>query len=101
MKAFVSLGAALYFGLSSHNQYEDLKHSCAPYCPQSLADSVRTKSIVSDVTLVTGAAALGAAFWLYFSAKPQTSATTTSHATTALQVAPAQHGGALRLNVTF
>lgn len=90
-----SLGAALYFGLSSHNQYEDLKRECAPYCPQSSADSVRTKSIVSDVTLITGAAALGAAIWLYFGAKPRTPAST------ALQVTPTRNGGALRLHVTF
>ncbi len=88
----VGLGASLYFGLSSHSQYDDLKATCAPYCARADADSVRTKALLSDIALVGGAAAIGGAAWLYFGAK--------SH-TAAVQVAPTGHGSALRLHVTF
>jgi hypothetical protein len=90
----VALAGSLYFGLSSHSRYEDLKSSCAPACNPSQADSVRSKALVSDVALLTGVAALGAAAWVYFSAAP-------ARPPVALNVEPNAHGAALRFRVAF
>jgi hypothetical protein len=91
----VALGSSLYFGLSSHNQYEDLKSKCAPYCPQSDADSVRSKALISDVALLTSAAAFGAAAWLFFGATPD------RPPAAALKLEPSARGAGLRLHVAF
>jgi hypothetical protein len=91
----VALAGSLYFGLRSHSQYEDLKSSCAPMCNPSQADSVRSKALISDVALITSAAAFGAAAWVYFSSKP-------SQAPVAgLNVEPSRHGADVHLRVTF
>jgi hypothetical protein len=91
----VALGGSLYFGLRSHEQYEDLKASCAPMCNPSQADAVRSNALISDVALLTGAAALGSAAWVYFSARPA------QPSIAAVNVAPSAHGAGVRLRVAF
>ena len=90
----VALGTSLYFGLRAHSQYEDLKSSCAPTCSTAQADSVRTKVLISDVTLLGSAVAIGAAAWLYFGA-------TKIHPTAALYVQPHINGATQRLRLAF
>ena len=90
----VALGTSLYFGLSAHNAYEDLKDHCAPNCRQGQADSVHSKALIADVALGASLVAFGAATWIYFSAKPE-------QAGAAVGVAPTANGASARLRVTF
>ena len=91
----VALGGSLYFGLRSHAQYEDLKTSCAPLCDPKQADSVRSNALISDVALLTSAAAFGAAAWVYFSSGSD------RHLAAALNVQPSEQGAVVRLRVAF
>jgi hypothetical protein len=91
----VALGGSLYFGLRSHDQYESLKASCAPFCNPSQADSVRSKALISDVALLTSVAAFGGAAWLYFGSR------SAQRPAAALNVEPSARGAGLRLRVAF
>ena len=90
----VALGTSLYFGLSAHSQYEDLKASCAPNCSQAQADSVSNKALISDVALGAAAVSLGAGAWFYFSAPGR-------RPLAVLNFAPRADGAALRLRIAF
>jgi hypothetical protein len=91
----VALGSSLYFGLRSHNQYEDLRSKCSPHCAQSEADSVRSKALISDIALLTSGAAFGAAAWLFFSSTPD------RPPVAALNLVPNARGAGLRLHFAF
>lgn len=91
----VALVGSVTFGLRSHQQYEDLKSKCSPYCAQSDADSVRSKALISDIALLTSAAAFGAAAWLFFSATPDRPPVAT------LNLETSARGAGLRLRVAF
>jgi len=89
-----ALGVAVYFDLSSHLKYEDLKSSCAPVCSRADADSVHSRAVIGDVALLASAAAFGAAAWFYFSAKAE-------RPHTALNLEARPGGARLGLRVAF
>ena len=90
-----ALGTSVYFGLSARNQNEDLKASCAPVCTQSQADSVHSKALISDIALLTSAAAFGAAAWVYLSRGPS------QPAVAALSFEPRRDAAAVHLHIAF
>jgi hypothetical protein len=62
----VALGSFAYFGITGKNDLSNLKSSpCAPYCPSSQLDDVKTKLLVADISLGVGVLALGGATIVY------------------------------------
>lgn len=61
------LGVSIGLGVSAQSDADALRNSaCAPRCPSSDLDAVKTKLIVGDVFLGVGIAALGVATVLFF-----------------------------------
>jgi hypothetical protein len=90
----VSLGASLFFGIGAKNRYDELKDDCGSSCTESQADEVKSKALISDVTLIVGVAAIGAAAWIYFSSDK-------SPTKTALGFEPRLDGARARLQFQF
>ena len=64
--ALVATGAIL--ALSVGGDYDNLKKTCAPSCPESSYSSLRTRQQVGDVLIIVGAAAAaGGAVWYFLS----------------------------------
>jgi hypothetical protein len=61
----LALGA-LVVGLNAQAKFDELEDLCAPGCPQSDTDSVKTRALASDVLWGTAAAAAVTAGILYF-----------------------------------
>lgn len=61
----LALGA-LVVGLNAQAKFDELEDLCAPGCPQSDVDSVKTRALASDVLWGTAAAAAVTAGILYF-----------------------------------
>lgn len=62
----VALGSFSYFAVTGSEHQDELRASCAPRCTDAEADSVRSKYLVADISLVVGLAALGTGGYLYF-----------------------------------
>lgn len=65
--ALVSWGVFAALGSS---QQSDLESTCKPNCSSSEVDSVRTKYLIADVSLITGIVGLGAGVALYVLSQP-------------------------------
>lgn len=65
--ALVSWGVFAALGSS---QQSDLESTCKPNCASSDVDSVRTKYLIADVSLITGIVGLGAGVVLYVMSQP-------------------------------
>jgi hypothetical protein len=63
----LALGVFGVFGVTAANDYRALDRECAPECPSSRVDGVRTRFLVADVALVVGVVTgvAGAAVWLF------------------------------------
>jgi hypothetical protein len=72
--SIVSLGAALYFGVSGKKEYDRLDKACAPTCRESQTQEGRRNYILADVTLGIGIAAGAAAVWVYFAQRDKPAA---------------------------
>lgn len=73
----VAVGVGAVVGITALGDRSDLKdRNCAPYCPQSDVDSIRTKFIVSDITVGVGIVAVGAAVVLWLTHKTEAPVTT-------------------------
>jgi hypothetical protein len=60
----VALGGATYFGLSAKSDLDGLDATCSPHCTQAQTQPGRTESLLFDVSLGVGAAAIaGALVW--------------------------------------
>ena len=90
----LSLGGAVYFGVSAKRRYDQLETECAPRCSSAQGDSVRSKMLLSDVALATSVVALGASAWVFFSARAEPGAV-------ALSLEPRGDGGQFRLRLRF
>ena len=90
----VSLGSAVYFGVSAKRRYDQLETECAPHCSGAQGDSVRSKMLLSDLALATSVVALGASAWIFFSARTEPS-------TVAVSLEPRRDGGQLQLRLRF
>jgi hypothetical protein len=77
----LGLGSFAFFGLTGKSQQSDLKGSCAPYCTDSDTSPLRTKFLIANISLVTGAVALGAAAVIALVGSSSTSSTSGSTAT--------------------
>jgi hypothetical protein len=55
------LGSFAVFGLWGRNDEDKASHTCKPNCTPDVADAIRTKYVVADVSLAVGLVALGAA----------------------------------------
>jgi hypothetical protein len=63
--ALAAFASAIVFGAMGRSDLDAL-HRCSPYCSDSDVDTLRTKMIVTDVTLAIGTVATGVAAWLFF-----------------------------------
>ncbi|MBS2015541.1 MAG: hypothetical protein JST00_21825 [Deltaproteobacteria bacterium] len=54
----LAIGGFAVLGATSKSDLDGLKTSCAPYCAQSDLDSVKSRMLVADILLGTGAVAL-------------------------------------------
>jgi hypothetical protein len=83
------------FYLSSDSDVSHLRSTCAPTCPSSDVDSVRTRLTVSYVSLGVGIASAGfATTWFFFSRGSKKESA-------ALSVVPAPGGGSASLRVSY
>lgn len=62
--AGMALVAGAYLGLSGRSSASDLRESCAPACNPSDVSTVRTRLVVADLTMLTGALCAGATAWV-------------------------------------
>lgn len=62
----LALSSFAYFELKASSDVSDLRSTCAPYCPASEIDAVRSKLVVANVSLGVGVTALGVAGLLWF-----------------------------------
>lgn len=68
----VAVGVGAVVGITALGDRSDLKdRNCAPYCPQGEVDSIRTKFIISDITVGVGIVAVGAAVVLWLTHKTE------------------------------
>jgi hypothetical protein len=74
----LALGSFAYFGLTSKNDLQSLRSSCAPYCDQSKLDDVKSRMLVADVSLGVGIVALGLAVVAFATHGSSSHATTTA-----------------------
>ena len=61
----VVLATSAYLGLTGRQQLSDLRSSCAPACADSQVGPVRTRLVVSDVTLGVGLVGAALAAYLF------------------------------------
>lgn len=57
---------SLIFGIAAKSQESDLKSTCAPDCSREEVDTMRTKYLVSDISLGVGVVALAAGAYFFF-----------------------------------
>jgi hypothetical protein len=73
--AHVSIdGVVVYFGLSALDESSHLRTTCAPTCDPSDVSEIKTKNVISGISLGVGLVAIGvAAYWLAtsFSSTPE------------------------------
>jgi hypothetical protein len=62
--AGLALVAGAYLGLSGRSSASDLRETCAPACRPSEVSTVRTRLVIADLTMLTGAFCAGATAWL-------------------------------------
>jgi hypothetical protein len=62
----VAVGSFATFAILGQEQYSDLEERCAPGCDPADSDSVRTKFLIADVSMVVAALAYGGAASFYF-----------------------------------
>jgi hypothetical protein len=94
--SLASIGVSIGLGISAQSDADGLRASaCAPRCPSSDLDPVRTKLIVSDVLLGVGVVGLGVATWLFF-ARPGGDSPKA-----ALSVGPTPGGANATMRITF
>ena len=68
----VAAGVGAVVGITALGDRSDLKdRNCAPYCPQGDVDAIRTKFIISDITVGVGIVAVGAAVVLWLTHKTE------------------------------
>jgi hypothetical protein len=72
--ALAGLASATTFGLIASSDLDRLRDRCAPRCPVSELDDVRTKALVADVSLVVAGVSGALAVWLFLKREPPTSA---------------------------
>jgi hypothetical protein len=61
----VALGGFAYFGLQALSDAHRLRQTCAPYCEQADIDAVKTKNLLSGVSLGVGIVTVGIGTWLF------------------------------------
>jgi hypothetical protein len=67
----VALGSFAYFGLNALDQSSTLRETCAPSCDPSDVSAIKTKNVISGLSLGVGLLSLGAAvYWLLTSSPP-------------------------------
>ncbi len=68
----VAVGVGAVIGITALGDRSSLKdRNCAPYCPQGDVDAIRTKFIISDITVGVGIVAVGAAVVLWLTHKTE------------------------------
>jgi hypothetical protein len=79
----LGMGSFAYFAVTSTQEYENLRSTCAPHCSESQTDPVERKQLVADLSLTAGVVGLASAligvlihvFTDYESVEPGTEAT--------------------------
>jgi len=65
------LASFAYFGLSGLSLQHDLEE-CAPHCVKADVDRMRSRYLVSDVSLLVAVTSLGVGTYLFLSGRPAT-----------------------------
>lgn len=63
----VGLAGFTWLGLTARSKESELEDDCSPACSKARVSSVRTRYVLSNVSLGVGVAALGAAAWVLLS----------------------------------
>ncbi len=96
----LALGSALYFDLTANGDVNDLRTTCAPNCTSSQVDPVRTKYVISGISLGVGIVSLGVATYLILARPSQPAAE--AHATSwRVDFAPEKGGGVAQVGGRF
>jgi hypothetical protein len=88
-------GASAWLGLTGRSDLSNLRATCAPTCTDAQVDPVRTRLVLSDITL--GAGVVGAAISIYLFARPPRE----SSSGVQVDVAPTTGGAALLVRSAF
>ncbi len=88
-------GASAWLGLTGRSDLSGLRTTCAPTCTDAQVDPVRTRLVLSDITL--GAGIVGAAISIYLFARPPGE----SPSPVQVDVAPTSGGAALFVRSAF
>jgi hypothetical protein len=95
-----AIGAGAGLGLSANSDASTAREAppagCAPNCPSSRVDPIKTKYILADVSFGVGIISLGMATYFFF-AHPGDPAADSRHASLRLDVVSSPHGGTLGL----
>jgi hypothetical protein len=89
------------FGLWGRSQKNDLEDSCAPFCPASKVDEVRTKYIVADACLAVGLVSLGVATYYFLRDRDAPETTSETASTAAILPTISLRGGAVDVALRF
>jgi hypothetical protein len=89
------------FGLWGRSQKNDLEDSCAPFCPSSKVDEVRTKYIVADACLAVGLVSLGVATYYFLRDREEPAVTSGTASTAAILPHVSHRGGAVDVAFRF
>ena len=95
--AVASLAVSATLGLTGRHDLSDLRTSCAPTCSDAQVDPVRTRLMLSDVTLGVGLAAAVVAVVLFTHTASSSASTTSAH----LEIAPLRDGAAVFVGSRF
>jgi hypothetical protein len=94
----VAVGSFATFAILGQEQYSDLEERCAPGCDTADSDSVRTKFLIADVSLVIAALAYGGAAYFYFAAPAKRESTRRAPR---VGVVPTRGGGSASFEARF
>jgi hypothetical protein len=94
----IGLGAAL--GLSANADVSTAREAapagCAPNCPESRVDPIKTKYVLADVSFGVGIVSLGVATYFFFAHRGDPTVDS-KQASIGFDIVSATHGGALAL----
>jgi hypothetical protein len=95
--AVASFGVSAFLGLTGRHDLSELRSSCAPTCSDAQVDPVRTRLMVSDVTLGVGLVGATVAAVLFAHAASAPSPTSSAH----FEIAPVRDGAAVLFGSRF
>jgi hypothetical protein len=91
-----------YFGLSGRSDYNDAESRCGdPGCPSSETDSIRTKFLIADISLVVSLASFAGAGYFYVTRPYETVPSDARRSAPRLRFTASSEGGFAALSGSF